>query len=200
MFLHARGNVCVCCIRFFFQQADRAHDHAGGAITALEGAFGEERFLDRMKFVAFGEAFDGDDGFFVGVGNWSKACGDAFAVEENGASATLAFAAAIFCPGELEVFAEDIEEWAFGISRDCVGTAVNREFEGRIHRRFCERAVSGCHYTQFRQRRQQSPELARKKSCKIKTQCEEISSAFCGVAVFGKEIAVRGFGFGSVDG
>ena len=136
MFLHADRNVGIGRVGLFLQQTDDAHDHAGGAVAALESTFGKERFLDWMQFFAFGEAFNGDDGFFVGVGNWSEARGDAFAVEENGAGAALAFATSEFCAGELEVLTQDIKERAFGIGGNGVRTPVDSEFESRIHRRF----------------------------------------------------------------
>jgi hypothetical protein len=136
MFLHARRDVGIRCVGLLFKQSDDAHDHSGGAVTTLESAFGEECFLDWMQFVALGKALDGDNGFFVGVRDWGKAGSDALTIEENGAGAALAFAAPIFSAGELEVLAKDVEERAFRISGDGVGTAVDREFESRIHTRF----------------------------------------------------------------
>ena len=136
MFLHAGGNVGIGRVGLFFQQADDSHDHARGAIAALERAFGKESFLDRMKFVAFGEALDRDDRFFVSVGNCGEAGRNAFAVEQDSAGTALAFAATIFCAGELEIFAKNVEQRAFGICSDGARAAVNSKFESRIHKRF----------------------------------------------------------------
>jgi hypothetical protein len=114
-----------------------------------------------MKFVAFGEAFDCDDGFFVGIGNRGEARGNTFAIQENGAGATLAFAAAVLGAGELEILAKDIKERAFGVGGDRVGTTVDSKFEGRVHRRFGQCVALLRYYTQHFLQQQQSPELAR---------------------------------------
>ena len=161
MFLHAHGNVRIGRVRLFIKQTNDAHNHAGRAIAALESAFSKESFLNWMQFLAFAEAFDCDDGFFVGIGNGSETRGNAFAVQENGAGAALAFATAVLGAGELEILAKDIKQRAFGIGGDRVGTPVDSKFKSRVHRRFGQCAALVCYYTQHLLQRQQSPELAR---------------------------------------
>jgi len=155
MFLHPRRNVRIAGIRFFVKQTDDAHDHAGRAVSALKSALSEEGFLDRMKFVTFRKTFYGDNGVFVCIGYRGEAGRNTFPVEKNGAGTALAFAAAVFCAGELEIFTKDIEERAFGISGDGVGMSVDGEFESRIHRRFGQCVALVCNYTQDRNDRQQ---------------------------------------------
>src|SRR5438067_10807049 len=63
----------------------------------------------------------------------------AAALDEDGASAALSLAAAELGAGEVQVFAEDLEEGAGGAGGDGVGLAVDGEGDGlvphRHHRR-----------------------------------------------------------------
>ena len=89
-------------------------DHAGGADAALGSAVFEEALLDGVEFFVDGDAFDGGDVCAFGLQGGDEAGVDEFAVHEDGAGAALAFAAAFFCAGEVEVFAEDVEEALHG--------------------------------------------------------------------------------------
>ena len=66
------------------------------------------------SFCVDGEAFDGGDVCAFGLQDGDEAGVDQFAVHEDGAGAALAFAAAFFGSGEVEVFAEDVEETLHG--------------------------------------------------------------------------------------
>src|SRR6266851_207741 len=92
-------------------------DHAGGADAALGSALFEEALLNGMEFLADDEAFDGGDFGALGLQDGDEAGVDQIAVDEDGAGSALAFAASLFGPGEVQVFAEDVEEplhrWGF---------------------------------------------------------------------------------------
>ncbi len=115
----------VAGMRGRFEEGDGAEDHAGDAVTALHGFGVEEGLLDAVEAVAGGEAFDGGDGLVFGEAGGGEAGGDGFAIEEDAASAALAFAAAVLGSGEAEVFAEDVEEGAVGGGEELVGFSVD---------------------------------------------------------------------------
>ncbi len=85
-------------------------DHAGSADAALGSAFFEEALLDWMKFFVDGEAFDGGDLGAFGLQDWDEAGVDEIAVHQDCAGSAFAFAAAFFGSGEVQIFAEDVEE------------------------------------------------------------------------------------------
>ena len=92
-------------------------DHAGCADAALCSALFEEALLDGVEFFVDGEAFDGGDLGAFGLQDGDEAGVDEVAVHQDGAGSALAFAAALFGSGEVQVFAEDVEEalhgWGF---------------------------------------------------------------------------------------
>src|SRR6267378_1502399 len=96
-------------------------DHAWGADAALGSALFEEALLDGMEFFGFtecwDEAFDGGDFGAFRLQDWDEAGVDQVAVDQDGTGSALAFAAALFGSGEVQVFAEDVEEalhrWGF---------------------------------------------------------------------------------------
>jgi hypothetical protein len=55
------------------QQGDAAHDHSGGAVSALEGLGVEESLLDWMEAAGLFEPLDRGDRFTGDCGNWSDA-------------------------------------------------------------------------------------------------------------------------------
>jgi len=132
--VHSRNDVGIGRLWNVLQQGHGAHNHSGGAITALERAFIHERLLHGMKFIAVGQSFDREDRLFVGISNGRGAGSDAFAVHQDGASSALAFAAAVFCAGELQILAEHVEQGPFGIGRDGPGFAVDGKCDGRVHK------------------------------------------------------------------
>src|SRR6267142_1615619 len=54
-------------IGIVLQQCNAADDHSGSAISALESALIEKSLLHRMKLAILFEAFDGEDGFSIGI-------------------------------------------------------------------------------------------------------------------------------------
>ena len=50
--IHSGQDLRVGRMRLFNEQGDGAHDHAGRAVAALQGAFGEKRLLLRLKRLA----------------------------------------------------------------------------------------------------------------------------------------------------
>src|ERR1700744_6614634 len=69
---------------------DRRHDHARGAIAALQAVIVAKRRLHRMQFVAFGNTFDGGDVGAVGLADQYGAGFDRAAVDMDHTVAALA--------------------------------------------------------------------------------------------------------------
>ena len=100
------------------QEPDRRHDHAAGAIAALHGARVEEGLLERMQLAVLFEALDGGD-LAGGDGLERRHTGtDRCAVDQDGAGAATAFAAAVFRAGQAEIVAEEIEQGAIFLGVD----------------------------------------------------------------------------------
>ena len=111
-----------------FEEGGGGADLAGGAVAALEGVVLEEGGLDGAEVVAVGEAFDGGDLGSVGYGGEGEATVDAAAVDEDGAGSALAVVAAFFAAGEIEVFAQGVEQRGAGVEGvSDVGFAVDLE-------------------------------------------------------------------------
>ncbi len=119
------GDLSVRGLGGGFEQDDRAKNHTGDTVTALHGFGIEEGLLDTVKATVAGEAFDGGDLFAFGKTGWSEAGGDGLAVKENSAGAALAFATAVLGAGEVEVFAENLEEGPIWSRIERVGLAVD---------------------------------------------------------------------------
>jgi hypothetical protein len=94
----------------FFEQMVSSEDHTWGADSALGPTVFEEALLDRVEFLVDGYAFDGGDLGSFGLEDWDQAGVDEVSVDDDSAGSALAFSAAFFGPGEVEVFAEDVEE------------------------------------------------------------------------------------------
>src|ERR1041384_208293 len=110
MALHAGKHFRIGRLGMLLEQADDAQNHSGCAIATLEGPIVKERFLDRMKLVTFGQAFNGQNSLLMRIADRSDAGGDALAAEQDGAGAALAFPAAVFCAGQMEGFAQNRSE------------------------------------------------------------------------------------------
>jgi len=103
--LHDVGGIGM---RILLQQSDAAHDETRGAVGALKSVVVDEGLLDGMKLAVLFEALDGKDGFAGSVSNGELAGTAGSAVDEDGARAALAFAAAVLGAGEAKLFAEDV--------------------------------------------------------------------------------------------
>src|SRR5271170_5609487 len=113
----------------FVEEMMGSENHAGSADPALGSAFFEEASLDGMEFSVDGEAFDGRDVGAFDLQDRNEAGVDKISVEEDRTSSAFAFTAALFGSGEVQVFAEYIEEalhrWGF----DGSGFAVDGAFD-----------------------------------------------------------------------
>ncbi len=119
------GDLSVGGLGGGFEQDDRAKDHTGDAVAALHGFGIEEGLLDAMEPAVLCEAFNGCDLFAFGKTGGSEAGSNGLAVEENSAGAALAFATTVLGAGEVEVFAEDLEEGPIWRRIERVGLAVD---------------------------------------------------------------------------
>lgn len=116
--VHSSHNLVIGWIGGFLEERQRGHNHAGRAITALQGVCIEKSLLERMKPAVLLKAFDGGHRLLADGANRSMAGTSWDAIDENGASAALALAAPIFCAGEIEIIAQHAEKRALRICID----------------------------------------------------------------------------------
>jgi len=117
-------------IRIRLQQAYAAHNHSGCAKSALECAGVKKRLLHGMQAAIFLEAFDGGD-YFSGYrahGNLARASRGSR--DQNRASTTLPFPAAVLGPAQKEFIAQNGQEWRVGRVVDRITLAVDFDFDG----------------------------------------------------------------------
>src|SRR6266576_6170910 len=114
----------------FFEEVMGGEDHAGGADAALGSALFEEALLYWMEFFVDDQAFDGGDFGAFGLQDGDEAGVDQVAVDEDGAGSALAFAASLFGSGEVQVFAEDVEQALHRWSFDGFFAAIDGELDG----------------------------------------------------------------------
>jgi hypothetical protein len=88
------------------------HQHAGGAVAALQALLLRELVLEGMQPTALGEALDGVDGGAVRLDGQGDAGADAGAVQQHGAGPADAVLAADVGAGQAEVLAEEVDEQA----------------------------------------------------------------------------------------
>ena len=105
-------------------------DHAWSADAALGPALCEETLLDGMEFPVDAEALDSSDLGSFSLQNGDEAGVDQIAVDQDGAGSALAFAAALFGSGEVQVFAEDVEQALHRWSFDGFFAAIDGELDG----------------------------------------------------------------------
>jgi len=90
----------------------------------LHGADIHERLLDRMKFTVRGKTLDRDDLLSGECADFALAGTDGRTINEHGAGAAFALAAALFGAREINIVAQDAEQRAVGIHihrNDAVG-------------------------------------------------------------------------------
>jgi hypothetical protein len=102
-------------IGIFLEQRDAADNHSGSAIGALERALIEKSLLHGMELAVLFEAFDSENGFSFGIAHGKLAGAARRAVQKNGASAALAFAATVFGTRKAKLFAQRKEQIGFGV-------------------------------------------------------------------------------------
>src|SRR4029453_18350007 len=93
-----------------FEERERGHDLAGGAVAALEPVVADERRLHRMQLSIGGQPLDRGDRPAVALRGESQAGEDPLAVKVNSAGATRALVAALLGADEAEVLAKRAEQ------------------------------------------------------------------------------------------
>ena len=94
----------------FVDQPESAHDLAGRAEAALESVMRDEGGLHGMQLLAARHAFDGRDRRTVVRDRQREARIDTPAIDQDGAGAALAAIAALLGAGQVETFAQEVEE------------------------------------------------------------------------------------------
>jgi hypothetical protein len=112
------------------EQLSCGHQHAGGTDAALSAAALEKGFLQRVQFSIDGETLDGLDACAFGLQHWHKTAIDELTIHAHGAGPALAFAAPFLGAGEMEIFAQHIEEALHRQSFNDNTFAVYRESNG----------------------------------------------------------------------
>src|ERR1700753_83137 len=107
MSAHAFADACrIITGMAFAKQADRAHDLARCAKSALQAVMGDEGGLYRMQFIAMGDAFDGEDFGAVMAYRQSQAGIDPAAVDQHRAGAALAAVTALLGADQMQALAQ----------------------------------------------------------------------------------------------
>src|SRR5438093_4879422 len=109
------------------EQRRRGDELAGRADPALEAPLGDERILQRRKFAAPREPFDGRDRRTVRIRRGYEAGRDDLAVDEHAARAADADRAAFLRAGEAAVVTQDVDVTALRRDASLAPHAVHRE-------------------------------------------------------------------------
>jgi len=131
--LKSRSEVSLRQMRVGLQQSDYAHNHPCRAIAALKSTLPKKSLLDRVKLIALSQSFDRQHGMLVSVGDRCQAGGYGFAIKQDRAGAALAFTAAVFCAGEMQLFAQNLKQRPLGIRADGVRLSVDGEGDRGVH-------------------------------------------------------------------
>jgi hypothetical protein len=108
--IHLADDLLLSGIGGALKQRNRRNDHTGSAIGALEGFNIQKRLLDRMQAVRAAQAFDGSD-FPSNRRGHGKPTGTLGSpVNQHGTSTTLPFAASVFCAGQAQIIAQNVEQ------------------------------------------------------------------------------------------
>src|ERR1035437_8760778 len=128
----ALANLALARLRVRREEGVRGHEDAGRADAALRAALLHESLLQVGKRVPRGEPLDGEDRSPVALARHDKARVHGDAVQEHGARAALALAAALFRAGEPERPSEDVEEAREGRRIERTGTPVHDEGHSHV--------------------------------------------------------------------
>ena len=110
----------------FVEHGDRRADLARGAIAALVAIMPDERGLQRMQRIGRAQSFDGRDIASFVHDRQSEAGVDTLSVEDHRAGAALAMIAPFLCSGEMQVFAQRIEQRGPRVEFKGTARAVDR--------------------------------------------------------------------------
>jgi hypothetical protein len=101
----------------------------------------EESLLQVLQATVVLQAFDGDDGCAARLEDGNQAAIDERAIDQNGAGAAFAFAAAFLRSGESELVAKNVEEALHRIRQQGFGLSVY----GKRNFNFCARRRASSH-------------------------------------------------------
>ncbi len=141
------ADLAVIRLRMPREQGDRAHDHAGRAVAALERPGLEEGLLDGMQTTVARQALDGRDGVAGSVGDTRLAGSNRIAVEEHRARAALALAAAGLGASQTQLLAEREEQAPIRAGRERARHAVDDDLLGTCHARPLASPCPGSQHT-----------------------------------------------------
>jgi len=117
------------------EQCLRSHDHAGRADPALQPAAVHEGPLQRMQPTILRESFDGLDLRADGLQGEHQATVDRPTVDQHGAGAALAVAAAFLGTGQADAIAEGVEQPGARLDHALTPLAVDHQLNDLLHRR-----------------------------------------------------------------
>ena len=98
----------------FFDEGRTAHDEAGRAEAALDGA-GFAKGVDEDVFFPLGQPFDGQHVFTSHAADLLDTCLGRLAVDDDRTGSAGPFTAAILDGFQAQVIAQDVDELAFSI-------------------------------------------------------------------------------------
>ena len=100
---------------FLIQQRLGRQQHAGRAITTLNGGIVDERLLQGMQMGGIAQTLDGENLLAFRLDGKVQAGVHGSAIDQHGASAALAGAAAFLGAGQPNALADDMQQQVFGI-------------------------------------------------------------------------------------
>ena len=125
----------VGLVRLVERGRGRRHDHAGGAVAALEGLRVMEGLLDGMQLAVLGEAFDGGDLAAFAAEGGHQAGMERLAVEPHRAGAAVAGVAALLDAEHFQVAQEGAQALAglrFGRVEAAIDLVLAHDSSARI--------------------------------------------------------------------
>lgn len=126
---HGIVDIFIAGIGFVVQQRNGGHNLSALAITALGNLFVNPGLLNRVQFSILSDSLDGGNLFANGSRDGGAAGSDGRSIEVNGAGAALGDAAAEFGSIQSEVIADNPKQGGIFRCLDCVGFAVDGEFQ-----------------------------------------------------------------------
>ena|SRR5215472_3739417 len=122
-----------CWVEIRLQKADAAHNHSGGAVSALEGTGVNKRLLHRMELAVALETLDGRNRLSDSGAHRNLARTTWSARDQDRACSTLAFTATILGAGQSDLVAQYREERSFGVALHRVSFPVDFQFREVRH-------------------------------------------------------------------
>jgi hypothetical protein len=114
----------------FVEQRDRRAHLPRGAVAALEAIAVHEGLLHRVRLLLAAQALDGGDLAALVHDRQGQAGVDPLAVDDDGAGAALAAVAAFFGAGQVQHFAQRVQQGHAGLDRQLVLGAVDVQRDG----------------------------------------------------------------------